>query len=284
MLHLLDLFNNGKLCPLLFATITIYVVAGAATANQYRASGFCQAIAGMVALGFGWHSWNEQNPTDTSDLLDLVVRCLLAGTIAFSLCRFGVSTIDFLNGTLVQAPWRGFRAWLSIRGYVRQRRREERQRRRQEQRQREEEKRLRPEYERLERERREQKQREEDARQRRQEARSGCEMLYNLHAPEIASRLPRSLFDDMVKRLLREELDAELVERKAAELQRLVLQHLERVAPTPKVITLQDVQAWYEEEKQRLAQVNDEDLRDSLLAALHAKYHERVFAILDHST
>lgn len=143
-----------------------------------------------------------------------------------------------------------------------------------------EERRSRPERERAEREAAERKRRDEADRRRREDAREACELLYAQHAPEVGSRLPQATFEEFVKKLLRDDLPPDLVERKAAEVQSLIRSHIDQARGGKKPETVGQVQAWFAEQKQQLLGVSDERLRESFEALLLQQFHERMLRAL----
>jgi hypothetical protein len=138
----------------------------------------------------------------------------------------------------------------------------------------------RPARERAEREAREQKTREEGEQRRRDDAKAACELLYAHHAPDIAARLPKATLDRFLERLLRTDLPADVVERKAAEIQQLICSHLDQSRGGKKAETVETVQAWYAEQLSQLAGVMDVRLRESFEAMLLQQFHERMLRVM----
>jgi hypothetical protein len=138
------------------------------------------------------------------------------------------------------------------------------------------ERKARPERERAEREAAAKRTREEGEQRRRDDARAACELLYAQHAPEVASRLPKATFEQFLDRLLRSDLSADVVERKAEEIQKLVRSHLDSARGGRRAETVEQVQAWYDEQLGQLAGVKDERLRQSFEAMLLQQFHERM--------
>jgi hypothetical protein len=116
---------------------------------------------------------------------------------------------------------------------------------------------------------------------RRESARSRCEVLYHLHAPEIGKRFTRQMLDDYLRKYMGNDRDPEEVEEWAAQLEALLLGHVERVKPTPKFRSLEDIARWFEEQKRQLHSLPDDRLRQTLLAKLKARYTELTTEFLE---
>lgn len=118
-------------------------------------------------------------------------------------------------------------------------------------------------------------------RRRREDARSRCEALYHRHAPEIGARFTRYSFDDYARKYMGDGRDPDEVEERAAQLQAIILDHLERVRPAPTFRSLGDIAAWFEEQKRQLAALPDDRLRETMLARLKARYTELTTEFLE---
>ncbi|MBN8625043.1 MAG: hypothetical protein J0M17_06115 [Planctomycetes bacterium] len=116
---------------------------------------------------------------------------------------------------------------------------------------------------------------------RRTEARAACERLYCLHESIIASRFPRDRFTAFLDRYLGDDHAPEEVETQAEELKQLIEAHRLKADPPAKLASLGDIAAWFEEQKAQIEQVNDEQLRRTLLVQLKAKYAEAIARILE---
>jgi hypothetical protein len=270
----LDIFNTGSLGPLAAAALLVYSITRAIHADA-RGRSLRRYAAGLGALGFAAQAWYALRPSDSEDLLGLVTRSVLVAGFAYGLAAL----LGPLSGNLARA-WHSARKaagrWATARDRKRRERQEALRRELEKQRRRAEEERDRPAWE-------ERLRREEEARRRRREARAACELLYDLHAPEVGPRLPRERFAALMQRWLTDDLDADAFERKAQQLQQLVLQHLHRIEPPPRRTAVADVQRWYERERAELDALPEGDLKDSLLAVLNGKFQERMFEALEAS-
>lgn len=119
------------------------------------------------------------------------------------------------------------------------------------------------------------------ARQRREAARSRCKIFFTLHAPEIGSRFTRAMYDDYARRFLGDDRPPEDVEERAAQLEAVLLQHLEKVQPAPKFRGLEDIARWFEEQKRQIDALPDDRMRQTLLATLKARYAELTTRFLE---
>ncbi len=116
---------------------------------------------------------------------------------------------------------------------------------------------------------------------RRENARARCEVTYHLHAPEIGKRFTRPMFDDYMRKYMGDGRDPDEVEERAAQLEALLQEHVERVRPAPKFRSLEDIARWFEEQKRQLAGLPDDRVRQTLLAKLKARYTELTTAFLE---
>jgi hypothetical protein len=114
----------------------------------------------------------------------------------------------------------------------------------------------------------------EEASRRRENARARCEMFFTLHAPEIGKRFPKTMFDDHLRRYLGDDRSPDDVEARAEQFLDLLRQQLEKVQPSPKFKTLEDIARWFEEQKRQLDALPEGRERRALLAMLKERYTE----------
>jgi hypothetical protein len=116
-----------------------------------------------------------------------------------------------------------------------------------------------------------------DAQKRRDDARAKCELLFSLHAPELADRFPRELFDDFAQRYLSDVHSPDYVEQRAQQLEDIIRQHLEKVQPVKKMRSLEELTTALQEEKQRIEQLPvDQEIKDLLLIELEQRFDELI--------
>lgn len=112
-------------------------------------------------------------------------------------------------------------------------------------------------------------------RQRRDNARALCERLYWQYASDLGEKFTREDFAEYVKRYLSDDDPPELVEARAADFQSFLQDRVDEAEPEAKPVTVEEVEAWYQQEKQRVVRLDtDERTRDRLLRTLHRRYHQ----------
>jgi hypothetical protein len=134
---------------------------------------------------------------------------------------------------------------------------------------------LRYEYERVEREREAGTKRREQ--KRRENARARCEVLYHQHAPEIAKRFTRQMFDDYLRKYMGDNLEPEEVEARSEQLQSLLKGHLEKVVSPLSLKSLDEILTAFDV---RIAKVRtsalDERDKEVILVELEQEREEAV--------
>lgn len=116
---------------------------------------------------------------------------------------------------------------------------------------------------------------------RRTEARAQCELLYTLHAPEIADRFPKSMLDAFMHAYMSDAHAPEDVERRGKELQRIIEQHRQTSKPEKKPRTIQELAEWYLAEKARIEALPlDEEIKEDHRVQLDIRYSELTQSLL----
>ncbi len=115
-----------------------------------------------------------------------------------------------------------------------------------------------------------------ETRRRRDRVRLKLELNYLLVAPEIGARLPRTQFEEFLKRYLSDHLPPEEVEENGRQLQQLLLEHRQHAPEAEKRFhTLEDVMTWFLEEQKRLEGFDGPE-KEERLRLLHKQYLEKV--------
>ncbi len=131
---------------------------------------------------------------------------------------------------------------------------------------------------------REESMKQMDAQKVRINARADWEMLYQLYAPEIASRFPRTSLDEWTKKYMGDDQSPAEVETRAEQLRKLILYHLEQVKPAPKFSSLNQLANWLQDQKLQIESLPiDDRLRRVLTANLNVRNAELMQSILDHT-
>lgn len=114
------------------------------------------------------------------------------------------------------------------------------------------------------------------AQRRRTDARAACDVLYALHVPEIGERFPREKYEAFVRTYMMDAHDPAEVERRGAELQALIRQHLSQAKPherTPR--SIQDLSAWFLEQEARILALGlGDEMKETHLLQLRVRYEE----------
>lgn len=108
------------------------------------------------------------------------------------------------------------------------------------------------------------------AQKRREDARSECDALYALAAPEINGRFNKQEFSEFVSKYMTDAVAPEVVEERAEQLKGIIQHHWERIEPPRQ--SLKELSEWFEQRMAELQSVSDERLRKSLIVQLKVRY------------
>ena len=122
------------------------------------------------------------------------------------------------------------------------------------------------------------------AQKRREDARAVCELAYALAAPEIASRFSKQDFAEFATKYMTDRFPPESVEERAEQLRAIIRQHQEKVVPTPKFRSIQELAVWFEQRKAEIDAVSDARHRATLLVQLKERYSELTSQLLTEMT
>lgn len=123
-----------------------------------------------------------------------------------------------------------------------------------------------------------------EAQRRRDKARLGIELAYAMAMPDIAARLPRPAFDELLHRFLGDQVADDDIEENLAQLQLILQQHHKPARPEPEFTDLEELGRWFLEEQSRIqVLVIDQHFKQSKLAALQQEYMALVNKLLHHS-
>ncbi len=118
------------------------------------------------------------------------------------------------------------------------------------------------------------------AQKRREDARAACELAYALAAPEIAARFSKQDFAEFATKYMTDKFPPESVEERAEQLKAIIREHQEKVVPTPKFRSIQELAVWFEERKTEVEAVSDARHRATLLVQLKERYSELTSQLL----
>lgn len=255
--------------------------------DQLRQRGSFLGLFTVVGL-VGWRVFELQS-LEPKRLLPVVVFGLLAGCAVAGAAWIALPTVTYL-WSLTGAPLE--RAWSDSRRQAQFRREERRRQKAQRQAEKQrlvQERTLAPQRER---ERREAEARALLAAQQsqvraaqqaaeqlvRDELRTRVELYYSLHRPELGPRFTPEMFQQFVTKHLGDERPIEVVRLRAAQLEQLLKEHLEKIVPPQKHQSLEELTVWLDEQNRRIDGVPDESLREFLRAMLLDQYTTRTAA------
>jgi len=118
--------------------------------------------------------------------------------------------------------------------------------------------------------------------QRRIDARADCELFYNLHLKHVGHRFPRESFEKFMSTYMTDDQPVAAVERRAAELRRVIQYHQESAKPPAKFKSIREVTEWYLKEKECLESLPiNEEIRAEQLVTLEERYAELTQTMLE---
>lgn len=285
MTGLLPFADESDFCGTIVLSGILYGIGTTVARGEPQVIPWSWRIAGAVFLVDGVMCLGEVNRITAAECLAATVHGLIAGSLALGV------TLSALGAA--SALYRPF--GLMTRKMEEQSRSKKRQREQQENERQSAEKRRRLDEEwersRPERERRQLEDAERQAldarlkyqaQKRREDARIQCESFYSLHAPLIRRRFTKDMFDSFISRYMGDNRPPAEVEERAAQLQALIEQHVQAVAPMKKEPTIDALATWFLAEKRRIDTLSiDDELRDEHLAHLNMRYSELSQEILE---
>ena len=272
MLSLIDIIEEGDLCSAaIIVGVLLFVGSKVAANSRFRLLGRNIALGAFVLYFLG--NMSVTSVVDGVDVVIVALRALALSGFVLGACWIALPIGSAVYDKTVGQTVRSARSWNSEQRSAKEKRRWKKE---WERRQLESEEAYRREA--PERERRARAEAERAAlllehKKRREDARAACELLYNLHAAEIAERYPRNELDAFMAKYMRDDHPVEIVEERGRELRCLIERHQQKIEPTKKPRTLQDIAEWYLAEKARLESLPlDEEIRQMHLIALDERY------------
>ena len=273
MTSLLHILDQGDGCALFTVVVVLLLVGSRLSDPSQQRWG---AGLGVTAfLAYGAHAWGAFGTAEA--LLDVTLRALAAGGLTMGLAWMALPVAQFLYGRVVVLPGEKSRAWAQAAWRRREERRLAREQDMARRRRAAEDVRLAPQRERARAEAEAAACRRADAQRRREEARAACEVLYALHAADVAQRFGKEAFDDFVKRHLGDDRPPETVEQRAQQLRQVIERHAEKANPSHKTQSVADAMADYREEVERIRAAKlDPEWEGTLLLKLKGQLFERL--------
>jgi hypothetical protein len=265
---ILDLLNPDDLCAAGLLVGVLAYIGSRMVADRPRARRWGSSLGALAVLAVCVYGYVRCPSRDSHDLLWLALRGLFAGGLVLGASWMALPAVvgvyQATLGSVFEGIGRSLRAARARAAERRARRQEEERRRRAD----EEYRRGAPERERAARE-------AAAAQKRRADARAACEVLYNLHAPEIAVRFSRDLFNDFVTRHLGDNQSPEYVEERARQLQEIIRCHVERIEPPKKQWTVEELAAWYKTMRETIERQPIDDRQKRVqVAQLNLRYRD----------
>lgn len=280
--RILDILNDGNLCYLMLLIGILASIGQRVAAAQPRLHLLGLRLAFAAFLAYCAYAAVRFSPRSAEEFVGIALRGLLAAGLALGLSWTLLPAAAFVYcytlgpffGKVGEWSRAAFRSAAERRARCKE----------------EEQKRLgQEEYQRLEQERERNRPLEEararanaEAQRRRQDARVACEVLYNLHAPEIGTRFPRELFHEFLARHLGDNHPPEYVEERSRQLQEIIRAHLERVEPPKKKRTVEELAAWYATMRETIERQPIDDRQKRVqLAQLNLRYRDLVNDVME---
>ncbi len=274
----LDNLTYENVVPTLILTWVVYRL-GEATARRHLFLAHWGPRIGFTAF-LGWCAWSlVTRPSGRAgNLLVMIGQAVVLGLLACGSTWLVTPALHLVRQLVIDRPRTFFASTLRARGDRIEAKRQQRQRQLAMQEEAQRERLLAPlrEQQRLEADQRAKQQTAE--RLVREELRTRVELYYNLHRPELSRRFTPEMFEQFVQKYLGDDRPVDVVRLRAAQLEQLLAQHLEKIVPPKRSQSLEELTVWLQEQNQRIDGVPDESLKELLRAMLLEQYTNRTAA------
>jgi hypothetical protein len=275
MNRILTIIDTGDCCSLLFLTAVLVFLGNRLVEGTPRLRLWGQRLAYASLIAYCLYSGVTCPPDTPGACLMIVLRALLAAGLTLGVTWTLLPAFAFLWRVLIEGPRTTAR---QVAAAARHTASEARARRRNDAEQAE---RRRADAERYAHESQKESQMA-DTHRRRADARARAALSYSLLAPKIGSRFTRQMLDDYIATYMGDEQSPDDVERRGDELLATLNQHLEEEEPTRTALTLEQLQAWFHAEKQRIESSSaDACVKRQLVAALNVRYADLASSIME---
>jgi len=280
MNHISNLIDQGDYCPLIAVIAILYFIGFKMVHSQPVLHKWGVRTAAAVFLLFAITKFVEPESLTARNLLWAVVHALFAAGLVLGPTWILLAIAAFLHRSISDGHKRARRRADELKAERDKRKRED------DRRQQALDERLTPEREQALREAQARHQAEEEEKtrvtQRREDARVACELLYNLHAPDLKERFPKEAFEDFVSKYMGDEQPPELVEQRAGQLQSTIQQHYQQVNPPENLTDLGQLACWYEKQKKTIERLNvHRSYKDDYLVQPNQRYAELTQNVLE---
>ncbi len=265
---MLDIINRGHadVCPLT-GVILIMVVLGRLIATERQK--MCGVVFGIVGfLVYGGYALQEFSPKDGEHLFSIALRSLIVFGLVVGLSWLVLPLVVGAATTI----WRRMREASAAADEEYQRIQQQWEAEDRQRKEAEEWARSAPAREKAQ-EEAEAKAKEDAAiRKRKEDARAACIFLYEQQAHLVGPRLAKESFEEMLKQFLGDHQPVEEVERRAIQLQNLILGHAQQLDPATKKLPKAEIEEaraevtrYYDSNKELLKDVYPPELFQSYL-------------------
>lgn len=287
MAELLDWIRADELLTLL-VLIGLLIFAGqqltspssVAYRNARRLAGFSIVLYAALAF-FTWP------PASAADVLDVVIRSLLAGGVAFGAGTVVLGALSGLVGDPVAAIRSWFHRWKARSARQAAEGKAKREAAERERREQAELERTRPEREARRREAAEREALRQQEAPVREQLQFEVRLFYDRYRAELQSTFPPDVFESYLSKFLTEGTPLEQLEQRADQLKEMIRDRLE-IRPArekPDFQDIDDVIAHFAQRKQRIRELelsdsDDADVKDTMIAALDAAQDKAIRELL----
>ena len=274
MESILDMIDSQDVLPLLFLIALLCGIGGKMIEKQPQLGHWASRFAVLAFFSYCFYAGNELGSVDSVSWIGVLFRGLFAAGLTLGFSWIALSFLGYFKGITD-----GMACRASAQMLERKQKQEERN---------EAKARLCQEREWEEGAPERKRQQQEEAAKNRQEAHSqqviqqqrdsiryACELYYNLHAPQLAKRFSRKALNRFMETYMNDSQPVDLVEQRAAQLNKTIQQHIESVNPPEAILTIEGLVHWYTAQKQQIESLAIDGLyKDDYLRSLTQRYAE----------
>jgi hypothetical protein len=268
MTNPVQLIRDGDLCSLTFLALLLIAIGYSFLARSPALHLWGMRLAAAAFLGFSVYGAWFYAPYDASDWILVLLRALVVGALALGLASITLPAVAFLKASLIDAPIRN----LQDSRQSAQRRCEEEARQCQWQ----QEEQVRADRELTARSLQLQHRETEDrAVRRRTNARAEVELRFARLAPRLGNRFTKEMLADYLTTYMGDDHSPDDVEHRGRQLITTLETHLQEEKGAETLVDLEQLDSWFQTQKQRIEQSSAEErLKRQLLALLNVQYAE----------
>ncbi len=264
----IQLVRDGDLCSLTFLALLLLAIGNQFLNRSPTLRPWAVRIAAAAFLAFCGHGAWVYSPYDASDWILVLLRALVAAALIFGLASIILPVAAYLKLNLIDTPTGKLH---SARKSASQRRDEEARRIAEQQ-----DEQIQAERERSARSGQlQQHETESEATRRRTDARAEIQLRFSLLAPKLGNRFTQEMLADYVTTYMGDDHSPDDVERRGHDLIATLETHLQEEEGAGTLVDLEQLDSWFQIQKQRIDHSLAEDkLKRQLLALLNVQYAE----------